>query len=120
MKELNEKDWTYIGILDFPNQTLNWHGQCSSQDYYAKRHHMTLPSYKTKEYKTLNEQQRVVFDTVLLSVTHSNGNIFALNACGGSGKTYTLNLILAAVRAQKKVALVTATSGIAATSLNNG
>ena len=74
----------------------------------------------TDEYKTLNEQQRVVFDAVVSSVAQDSGHIFALNACGGSGKTYTLNLILAAVRAQKKVALATATSGIAVTLLDNG
>ena len=44
-----------------------------------------------------NHQQRVVFDAVLASVADRSGHIFALNACGGSGKTYTLNLILAAV-----------------------
>ena len=78
-----------------------------------------LQSKVTDGYKTLNHQQRVVFDAVLASVADRSGHIFALNACGGSGKTYTLNLILAAVRAQKQVALATATSGIAATLLDS-
>jgi ATP-dependent DNA helicase PIF1 len=45
-----------------------------------------------------------------------------LNACGGSGKTYTLsiNLLLAAVRAQGSIALGAVLSGIAATLLDNG
>lgn len=68
----------------------------------------------------IRSQQRVVFDAVLSSVAQGSGHIFALNTCGGSGKTYMLNLTLAAVRAQKKVALATATSGIAATLLDNG
>lgn len=43
-----------------------------------------------------------------------------MNACGGSSKTYTINLLLAAVRAQGGIALGMALSGIAATLLGNG
>ena len=81
-----------------------------------------LQSKVTDGYKTLNHQQRVVFDAVLASVADRSGHIFALDvldACGGSVKTYTLNLILAAVQAQKQVALATATSGIASTLLDS-
>ena len=79
-----------------------------------------LQSKVTDEYKTLNEQQRIVFDAILASVTQNSGHIFSLNACGGSGKTYTLNLLLAAVHSQKTIALATAMSGIAGTLLANG
>ncbi|XP_005110755.1 ATP-dependent DNA helicase pif1-like [Aplysia californica] len=46
--------------------------------------------------------------------------MFALEARGGTGKTHTINLILAAVRSFKKIALATALSGIAATLLSHG
>ena len=42
-----------------------------------------LQTKVTDGYKTLNHQQRVVFDAVLASVADRSGHIFALNACGG-------------------------------------
>ena len=72
------------------------------------------------KYPSLNDEQRAVFDTVLESVESSEGRVFCLNAGGGTGKTYTLNLLLDAVRARGRVALATATSGIAATLLHGG
>ena len=68
----------------------------------------------------MNPQQREVFDRVMDSVNNKRGTMFSLNACGGSGKTYVLNCILDRVRLDKKVALATATSGIAATLLHGG
>jgi hypothetical protein len=79
-----------------------------------------LQAKVTEECRTLNEQQQHVFDIVMDSVNNSRGKVFCLNACGGSGKTYTINLLLAAVRAQGGIALGTALSGIAATLLENG
>ena len=46
--------------------------------------------------------------------------MFCLNASGGTGKTYVVNMILAKVRSMQKIALATAMSGIAATLLDNG
>ena len=73
-----------------------------------------------EKYPTLNPEQRLVFDTVMASVESKEGKVFCLNAGGGTGKTYTLNLILAATRAKGEIALATATSGIAATLLHGG
>ncbi len=46
--------------------------------------------------------------------------MFALNANGGTGKTYTINLFLSKLRSDGKIALGTTMSDIAATLLNNG
>ena len=43
-----------------------------------------------------------------------------MNAAGGTGKTYLLNTLLAAVRTQNQIALAVASSGIAALLLRNG
>jgi len=72
------------------------------------------------EYPKLNHEQKEVFNTVMDSITNGDGKIIALDASGGTGKTHTINLILAAVRSQKKIALATAMSGIAATLLSGG
>lgn len=68
----------------------------------------------------LNQDQMMVFQAVMASVKHSNGHIIGLDAPGGTGKTFLLSTLLAAVRSESKVALATATSGIAATLLPNG
>ena len=54
------------------------------------------------------------------SVNKDQGRIFCLNTCGGNGKTYTISLLVSAVRAKGNIALGTALSGIAATLLDNG
>ena len=69
---------------------------------------------------TLNPEQRAVYDEVLHSVHNEQGRVFALQASGGTGKTYTLNLVLDTIRSENSIALGTALSGIAATLLNNG
>ena len=82
--------------------------------------HNNLRAKVDQEYDKLNKEQKHVFDAVIQSVDSGGGRIFALNASGGTGKTHTINLILAAVRSKKKIALATALSGIAATLLSNG
>ena len=69
---------------------------------------------------SLNDKQHLFYSAVMDSVANNTGKVFALQASGGTGKTYTINLILDTVRAQGKIALATALSGIAATLLNNG
>ncbi|KAJ8348928.1 hypothetical protein SKAU_G00275170 [Synaphobranchus kaupii] len=68
----------------------------------------------------LNDEQRVVVKTVMESVEQGLGKMIAVDASGGTGKTFTLSHILDKVRAQGKVALATAASGIAATLLPKG
>ena len=68
----------------------------------------------------LNEDQQMVFQAVMTSVQHGSSHIIGLDAPGGTGKTFLLSTMLAAVRSEDKVALATATSGIAAILLPNG
>ena len=48
------------------------------------------------------------------------GNMLFLDAPGGTGKSYLLNLILAKIRSEGNIVLATASSGIAATVLQGG
>ena len=68
----------------------------------------------------LNADQAQVFHAAMHSVDNSSGHIIGLDAPRGNGKTFLLSTLLAAVRANRKVALATAPSGIAATLLPNG
>lgn len=54
------------------------------------------------------------------SIENNNGILFFLDGPGGAGKTFLANLILAKVRQSGKIAVAVASSGIAATLLNDG
>ncbi|XP_026475834.1 uncharacterized protein LOC113381056 [Ctenocephalides felis] len=66
--------------------------------------------------KLLTEEQKLIYDRVMLTVAVEQGGFFFLDAPGG---TFVISLILAKVRLQK-IALAVASSGIAATLLEGG
>jgi len=68
----------------------------------------------------LNDHQKNVYDTVMQAVQNEAGGLYFLNAPGDTGKTFVISLILANIRAQGKIALALALSGIAATLLDGG
>ena len=70
--------------------------------------------------QSLNARQAAFYHAVIDSATNNRGKIVALQASGGTGKTYTLNLVLDTIRSRGNIALGTALSGIAATLLHNG
>ena len=72
---------------------------------------------------TLNEDQRAVYDQVVQDVMQDQpgqGHPYFVHSAGGCGKTYLCNLIAAAVRAQQKIVLCVASSGIASLLLPGG
>lgn len=69
---------------------------------------------------TLLPSQREMADAVLEAVRRHAPLAVFVDAPGGTGKTYTFNAILSAVRAERRVALAVAYSGIAATLLDGG
>lgn len=68
----------------------------------------------------LTEEQQSVFHRVCDSTTNNLGEMFFLDAPGGTGKTFLTKVILAKIRNQGKIALAVASSGIAATLLPGG
>lgn len=69
--------------------------------------------------KLVNDQ-KYAFDVITESVMNHEGRVFYLDAPGGAGKTFLLNLLLAQIRSSGKVALAVASSGIAANLLSGG
>ncbi|GFT78905.1 ATP-dependent DNA helicase [Nephila pilipes] len=67
-----------------------------------------------------NHDQKKVYDDVLNSVASNFGQLFFLDAPGGTGKTFLINLLLAKVRSGKNIAIAVASSGIAATLIDGG
>jgi ATP-dependent DNA helicase PIF1 len=79
-----------------------------------------LSEFVTENIPKLNEEQKTVYDEVMVSVETEAGRLFFLDAPGGTGKTFLINLILATVRKDKNIAIAVASSGIAATLLEGG
>lgn len=59
--------------------------------------------------------QREIFTKIVQKVETEEGGIYFIDAPGGTGKTFLLNLILAQVRKDGNIAIAVASSGIAAT-----
>ncbi|UYV67989.1 hypothetical protein LAZ67_5002727 [Cordylochernes scorpioides] len=65
-------------------------------------------------------EQKEAYDRFLSKIDSNAGGLYFLDAPGGTGKTFLINLLLTKVRSTGDIALSTATSGIAATLLHGG
>lgn len=79
-----------------------------------------LEKYANEKRALLNIDQREIYDTIMNSIVENEGGIYFLDAPGGTGKTFLINLLLAEVRKKEQVAIAVASSGIAATLLDGG
>ena len=70
--------------------------------------------------KCLTNEQRFIFESVIQSFESSDGQLFFIDAPGGSGKSFTANCIMNHVRISNSLVLACASSGIAATVLKGG
>ncbi|XP_044597828.1 uncharacterized protein LOC123274310, partial [Cotesia glomerata] len=74
----------------------------------------------TRNVPLMNEEQRTIYDRIMLAVSAGQGGFFFLDAPGGTGKTFLISLILAKIRSNNGIALAVASSGIATTLLDGG
>ncbi len=72
--------------------------------------------------ENFNRDQRNCFDIIISSIepNYMSKKIFFIDAIGGTGKTYLLNILLAYFRSREILCVATASSGIAATLLQGG
>ena len=68
----------------------------------------------------MNSGQRKLLDEVIESVTKHQGRLFAVDAPGGTGKTFTISTLLDKLRKDGHIAVSTAYTGIAAILLPGG
>ncbi len=68
----------------------------------------------------LTEEQREIVNAVDAAARDRTGGLFAISSCGGSGKTFVLNLLLKKTRARGEIALASCFTGIAASLLEGG
>ncbi|RCN44384.1 hypothetical protein ANCCAN_09598 [Ancylostoma caninum] len=64
--------------------------------------------------------QRLAYEAIMDMIRNGYGALFFLDAPGGTGKTFLINLLLAEIRRQNEIAVAVASSGIAATLLDGG
>jgi len=99
----------------------------SGHDTFAREYHREI-SYDQAEQEAYTERNsalltvdhRDVYYSFCSLVSRNEGGILFLDALGGTGKTFLINLILAKIRSEGKIALATASSRIAATLLTGG
>ncbi|PWZ33301.1 ATP-dependent DNA helicase PIF1 [Zea mays] len=69
---------------------------------------------------SLNKEQGAAYDKILSAVDTDQGGLFFVDGPGGTGKTYLYRVLLATLRSQGKIAVATATSGVAASIMPGG
>ena len=79
-----------------------------------------LLSYVQNNISKLTSEQKDIYAKIIHCVDNYVGKIFFLDAPGGTGKTFVIKLILASIRSKNDIALVIASSGIAAMLLPGG
>lgn len=79
-----------------------------------------LQTFVENQTPLLVAEQKLVFDSIMNHITNDDSGLIFLDAPGGTGKTFLINLILASIRQQNKIALAVASSGIASTLLDGG
>ncbi|GFV21139.1 ATP-dependent DNA helicase [Trichonephila clavipes] len=79
-----------------------------------------LRAYMAENVPRLTPDQQQAFIAITGMIGSERGGMVFLDAPGGTGKTFLLNLLLAFVRKEKDMAVAVASSGIAATLLAGG
>ena len=89
-----------------------------------RRHHEfdkeKLKEQFDREVQSLNDDQLKIFQQIVAAIEAGNGGLFFIDAPGGTGKTYLLNLLLRYCRSKGLIAIGTATTGIASHLLDDG
>lgn len=68
----------------------------------------------------LNNEQKVVFNTIIQRTTSGSGGVFFVYGYGGTGKTFIWKTLSAALRSKGEIVLNVASSGIASLLLPGG
>ncbi|KIK36581.1 hypothetical protein CY34DRAFT_30900, partial [Suillus luteus UH-Slu-Lm8-n1] len=86
--------------------------------------HVELQQTVDEGVSSLNAKQRVVFDAIVNDAMsrdeHRPGYAYFVHSAGGCGKTYLCKLIASKLRAEGKIVLCVASSGIASLLLPGG
>ncbi|CAO2200665.1 unnamed protein product [Urochloa humidicola] len=70
--------------------------------------------------ESLNAEQKAAYDAIMSTVDTDQGVLFFVDGPGGTGKTFLYRALLVKLRSQNKLAVATATSGVAASIMPGG
>ncbi|CAN1153066.1 ATP-dependent DNA helicase PIF1 [Linum perenne] len=93
------------------------HNNILTHHQYDKQ---TEESKSKKYYASLNSDQIRAYSSIMDAIETKKGKFFFVHGHGGTGKTFLYNCIISKVRSTGGIALVVASSGIAATLLPDG
>jgi ATP-dependent DNA helicase PIF1 len=68
----------------------------------------------------ISEEQKAIYEKIIDAVDRQQGGVFFLHGYGGTGKTFMWKTLASSLRAQKKIVLTVASSGIASLLLPGG
>ena len=96
--------------------------ECMPLEYFLHVHYNQeeQAAFSVERQKQLTDDQCSIYTAFMSMVDCGQGGIVFVDAPGGTGKTFLMNLILSTVRSHGHIALATASSGIAATLLTGG
>ncbi|XP_060810039.1 ATP-dependent DNA helicase pif1-like [Amyelois transitella] len=123
LRHIEDKIITISGkkLSDFSMPTPERRGELSTDLIKELSYDIALLDAQVSETEPrLLPEQKNIYNKILQRVELDKGGLFFLDAPGGTGKTFLLNLLLAKIRKDRKVALAVASSGIAATLLSGG
>ncbi|XP_057456739.1 uncharacterized protein LOC130747739 isoform X2 [Lotus japonicus] len=89
---------------------------------YAERDYDTtkLNEEFQNYFKSLTDEQRTIFDTIMKAVSDEQGGMYFLYGHGGTGKTFMWKTLASALRAKGDIVLTVASSGIASLLMPGG
>ena len=112
------KDLKQLGL---PTPKRNLDDRLSREMLREKSYNVNkLHDYVLENERLLMPDQKASYNAILKQIDNKAGGIYFLDAPGGTGKTFVINLLLAEIRQQSKIAIAVASSGIAATLLHGG
>lgn len=106
---------TYFGLPEANFDEENNINREATEDYDAN-----ATNFYQENIDSLNTDQRAAFNIIRTKIDVNEGGVFFIDAPGGTGKTFLLNVILSYARHRNQVAIAVASSGIAATLLKCG
>ena len=120
---LFDKHTTDFGLPPPEPSTHCLNPQYSSNIYFNEEYEISkLLSAETfhLQYSKLNKNQKVFVDNIFNCCREAKNKLFFLDARGGTGKTFTLNVLLKLLRMNGYNCIPVATSGVAASLLFGG
>ena len=81
---------------------------------------MDMETENKKLLATMNDEQFIVYNSILQSISEEEGGLFFVHGSGGCGKTFLWRALISKLRSQGDIVLPVASSGIAATLMPGG